>query len=304
MSELTDGGEVGRALAQAGGPTGAADPPRGRRAARGRWGIRSLLGVFAVAFLVGLAGHWLFGDPGGSSGVPAAAVEPVGSWPSDGGLIDLSALDEERSTTIKRFGPLSIGIAVLLVMGSLGALLAIFYHGLVSAREQVNAGWARVENVYQRRLDLIPVLVDAVQTHTEQERQTLDALTQARANAVRVSGAMGGAPRTAEQVQAMDASQGEVGSALARLFALAEDYPDLKASRNFLGLQDQLEGTENRVTVERRSYNELARRYNARLQTFPSNLIASPMGFDAKPYFQAEAGAPRGLSDPFDRGAS
>jgi len=295
MSELTDERRVGHNLAKDRLIAGDAD----RRC--GRWPVWSLLVVFAVAFLFGLAGHWLFGNPAGSSGMSMETVEPVTSWPSDGRLIDLSALDEERSTTMKRFGPLSIGIAVLFVIGVVGALLAILYNGLVSAREQVNAGWAQVANVYQRRLDLIPILVDAVQTYTEHERATLEALTQARSNAARVSGAIGGAPRTAEQIQAVEASQGEVASALARLFAVVENYPDLKASRNFLTLQDQIEGTENRVTVERRSYNELARRYNTRLQTFPSNLIATQTGFEAKPYFQAEAGALQGLSDPFGR---
>ena len=177
-----------------------------------------------------------------------------------------------------------------------------FYNGLVSAREQVNAGWAQVENVYQRRLDLVPVLVDAVQTYTEHERETLTELTAARANALQLSGAVSGsAPETAEQVKAIEASQGRVESALARLFAVVENYPDLKASSNFLGLQDQLEGTENRVAMERRSYNEFSRRYNTRLQTFPSNLVASMMGFESKPYFQAEETALKPSEDPFGR---
>jgi len=187
------------------------------------------------------------------------------------------------------------------VIAVLAGLLVFFYNGLIGAREQVNAGWAQVENVYQRRLDLIPLLVDTVQTYTEHESETLAQLTQARANAIQVKNAIGDVPQTAEQLQAIKAAQGEVESSLARLFAIVENYPDLKASRNFLSLQEQIEGTENRVAMERRNFNEFSRRYNTRLQTFPGNIVADMMGFEAKPYFEAEAKALRGLSDPFGR---
>ena len=197
--------------------------------------------------------------------------------------------------------PLSFGIVSIGVLAVLAALLVFFYNGLIGAREQVNAGWAQVENVYQRRLDLVPLLVDAVQTYTDHERETLTELTQARANALQVSGAIGGAPQSLEQLKAIEASQGEVASAMARLFAIVENYPSLKASRNFLSLQDQIEGTENRVAMERRNFNEFSRRYNTRLQTFPGNIVAELLGFEAKPYFQAETQALKGLEDPFGR---
>ena len=203
---------------------------------------------------------------------------------------------------MKRSLPIMMGIIPLGIFALLGLGLVLLYNSLVSSREQVNAGWAQVENVYQRRLDLVPVLVDAVQSYTDHERETLAELTQARAGALQVSGALGGAiPETAEQLQAIEASQGKIESALARLFAVVEAYPDLKASRNFLSLQDQLEGTENRVAMERRNYNEFSRRYNTQLQTFPANLVAQMMGFQSKPYFQAEQAALQAPQDPFGR---
>lgn len=200
-----------------------------------------------------------------------------------------------------RSHPLSIRTVFVGMLALLGAVLAFLYNGLVSSREQVNAAWAQVENVYQRRLDVVPLLIDAVQTYTEHERETLTALTRARAEAIQAGGAVGGAPKTVEQLEAIQAAQGNLESALGRLFAVVENYPDLKASRNFLSLQDQIEGTENRVAMERRGYNELSRRYNTRLQTFPGNMVAAMLGFQAKPYFEAEPRALDGLDDPFGR---
>jgi LemA protein len=195
-----------------------------------------------------------------------------------------------------------VGVIPLGILALLAVVLVLVYNGLVSAREQVNAGWAQVENVYQRRLDLVPVLVDAVQTYTEHERDTLTELTEARAGALAAAGALGGvAPASTEQLRAIEASQGKIESALSRLFAVVEAYPDLKASRNFVSLQDQLEGTENRVAMERRNYNEFSRRYNTQLQTFPSNLVAQMMGFESKPYFEAEEAALKAPDDPFGR---
>ena len=203
---------------------------------------------------------------------------------------------------MSRTRTLSVTVVVLLVVVIIGGGYLLLYNSLVSSRERVNAGWAQVENVYQRRLDLVPVLIDAVMTYMEHERETLAELTRARARAVEVSGMLGGqAPQTAEQLEAIEASQGAVTSALARLFAVVESYPDLKASQNFLALQDQIEGSENRIAVERRNYNEFARRYNTRVQTFPANLVADTSGFEPKPYFEAETAALRGLEDPFGR---
>ena len=268
-------------------------------ARRGRRPLWLLIGSLTLFFLVGAATHWWLGEPG--TVAPLAGTESTTSAVPEGRLIDLSGLSEERSITMNRSLPLSFAIVTVGVLAVLAGLLVFFYNGLVGAREQVNSGWAQVENVYQRRLDLVPLLVDAVQTYTEHERETLTSLTQARANAMQVTGAIGSAPQTVEQLKAIEAAQGEVESALARLFAIVENYPDLKASRNFLSLQDQIEGTENRVAMERRNYNEFSRRYNTRLQTFPGNIVADMMGFEAKPYFEAEGRALKGLEDPFGR---
>lgn len=274
---------------------------RAARSTGNRRPILLLMAFLSLFFLLGIGTHWLLSGPV-SVGTQGTVNElPAPSRP-EGRLIDLSELSEERSTTMNRSLPLSIGILTIGLVAVLGGMIAFFYNGLVTAREQVNAGWAQVENVYQRRLDLVPLLVDAVQTYTDHERETLTELTAARAGAIEVAGAMGTrAPESIEQIKAVEAAQGRLESALARLFAVVENYPDLKASRNFLSLQDQIEGTENRVAIERRNYNEFSRRYNTRLQVFPSNVVGQMMGFESKPYFEAETEALKGLGDLFDR---
>jgi LemA protein len=315
MTELNDDSRIQRMLAQgkltaeeaerlSGALAAHAEreaPLRGVVSPRERRRLWLLIGSLAVFFLLGAATHYLLSDLAGGHVPLVTGTESTTSALPEGRLIDLSGLSEERSTTMNRSLPLSFGIVTVAVLAVLAALLVLFYNGLIGAREQVNSGWAQVENVYQRRLDLVPLLVDAVQTYTEHERETLVELTQARANAVQVSGAIGGAPQTVEQLKAIEASQGEVESALARLLAIVENYPDLKASRNFLSLQDQIEGTENRVAMERRNYNEFSRRFNTKLQTFPGNIVADMMGFEAKPYFEAQAKALQGIQDPFGR---
>ena len=262
-----------------------------------------LLGFFVSFFLLGVGTHWLLIASFDEVAPPISTTEAQPSAEPEKRLINLSDLSEERSITMKRSLPISIGVVTISVIALLGALLVILYNGLISSREQVNAGWAQVENVYQRRLDLVPLLIDAVQTYTDHERETLAELTEARARALDVGSAIGnGAPETIEQIKAIEASQGAVESALARLFAVVENYPDLKASQNFLALQDQIEGTENRIAIERRNYNEFSRRYNTRLQVFPSNIVAETIGFESKPYFKAEERALKGLEDPFGTG--
>ncbi len=277
---------------------------RAAKSVRNRRPILLLMFFLALFFLLGIGTHWLLSETMGvGTQIPTNEL-PAPSRP-EGRLIDLSELSGERSTTMNRSLPLSIGILTIGLIAVLGGMIAFFYNGLVTAREQVNAGWAQVENVYQRRLDLVPLLVDAVQTYTDHERETLAELTTARARAIDVKGAIGAeAPESIEQIKAVEASQGRLESALARLFAVVENYPDLKASRNFLSLQDQIEGTENRVAIERRNYNEFSRRYNTRLQVFPSNIVGQMMGFESKPYFEAETGALKGLGDVFGRGES
>ncbi len=268
---------------------------------RHRRRLITLLAFCGVFLLIGIgAGSFWAQSPHDSP--KRTTITTLEGENADKRVIDLSALSAERRNTMGKSTSLSISIAALGVAALIGLAILLIYNGLVSSREKVNAGWAQVENVYQRRLDLVPVLIEGVQTYMDHERQTLSELTAARAKALQTTDALAGrAPETIQQLQTVEASQGEVKSALARLFAVVENYPELKASRNFLTLQDQIEGAENRITVERRNFNELSRRYNTKLLTFPSNVVAEMLGFESKPYFQAEATALRGLDDPFDR---
>ena len=164
------------------------------------------------------------------------------------------------------------------------------YNGLVKSRESVNTAWSQVENVYQRRLDLIPNLVETVKGVANFERETYTAVTEARSRAgsMRISTEDLDDP---EAVRRFEEAQGQLTGALSRLFAVAENYPELKANQNFLELQSQLEGTENRITVERGRFNEVARDYNTRVQTVPTSLIAGLFGFRPREYFEAAPGA-------------
>lgn len=185
------------------------------------------------------------------------------------------------------------GCIGLIVLGVIA--LALFgwvknsYNGLVSDQESVETAWAQVENVYQRRADLIPNLVETVKGYAKHEQETLEGVIEARANATKVT--IDPTNMTPEDLQKYQAAQGDVTNALSRLIAVAENYPDLKANQNFLELQSQLEGTENRIAVERNKFNEVARQYNTKRRTFPTNIIAGIFGFGDKPYFQAQEGA-------------
>ena len=163
------------------------------------------------------------------------------------------------------------------------------YNGLVDANAEVEKKWANVESVYQRRADLIPNLVATVKGYAEHEESTLQAVTDARTRATSIT--IDPATATPEQMEAWMAAQDEVSGALGRLLAVAESYPDLKANQNFLQLQAQLEGTENRISVERQKYNEAVKEYNVMVRRFPNNIIASMFGFDQKSMFEAQAGA-------------
>jgi LemA protein len=146
-----------------------------------------------------------------------------------------------------------------------------------------------VENVYQRRADLIPNLVNTVKGYASHESETLEGVVNARAKATQVT--VDAENLTPEQLQKFNEAQGELSSALGRLLAVTEAYPDLKANQNFLELQAQLEGTENRIATERMKFNETAKGYNTLIRQFPKNIIASVFGFDKKPYFEAQEGA-------------
>ena len=163
------------------------------------------------------------------------------------------------------------------------------YNGLVNKEEGVNTAWAHVETQYQRRADLIPNLVNTVKGYAAHERQTLDEVTEARAKATSINLSVD--ELTPENMAAFQQAQADVRSALGRLVAVAEQYPDLKANRNFLELQAQLEGTENRIAVARTDFNEAAQRYNVAVRRFPAVLVAKLFGFRQKPYFEAAEGA-------------
>ena len=163
------------------------------------------------------------------------------------------------------------------------------YNGLVKMDEGVNTAWSNVENQYQRRADLIPNLVNTVKGYASHEKETLEAVLAARSKATQMT--IDPENLTPEKLQEYQKAQGEIGAALGRLLAITEAYPDLKANQNFKELQAQLEGTENRISVERRNFNETARSYNTAIRTFPRTIIAGMCGFEKRPYFEAEEGA-------------
>lgn len=188
-------------------------------------------------------------------------------------------------TKRKWFVPAVIGgIIVLILMWWVGS-----YNSLVSQRENVRKTFANVQTQYQRRADLVPNLVSTVKGAANFEQKTLTDVTNARAKATSIS--IDPSKATPAQLQQYQASQGELGSALGRLLAVAENYPQLKATENFRDLQAQLEGTENRIAVARKDYNDVSGSYNGRIQRFPTNLVAGVGNLEAFPYFQADQGS-------------
>ncbi len=175
-------------------------------------------------------------------------------------------------------------VLVLLLMACVGT-----YNSMVAAEEKVDTEWAKVESQYQRRSDLIPNLVATVKGYAVHEQETLDAVVSARAKATQTS--ISADNLTPENMAAFQSAQGELSSALSRLLVTVEKYPDLKANANFLELQSQLEGTENRISTERNRYSEAVRAYNVMIRRFPASIIASWGGFEKKPLFTATEGA-------------
>ena len=163
------------------------------------------------------------------------------------------------------------------------------YNKLVSADENAQSMWSQVENVYQRRADLIPNLVATVKGYAAHESETLESVVAARAKATQVT--VDPSNLTAESVAKFNEAQGELSTALGRLLLIQENYPDLKANENFRDLQAQLEGTENRIATERMKFNQAVKDYNTNIRRFPDNIIASAFGFEKKGYFEAQAGA-------------
>lgn len=194
---------------------------------------------------------------------------------------------------------------LLVVIALLGAIVLAgiaSYNGLVGKQQGVDAAWAQVSNQYQRRADLVPNLVKTVQGSADFEKSTLESVTNARASVGRMTVDASKAPETAAQLEEFQKAQGAFGSALQRLLVVAERYPDLKASAGFRDLQAQLEGTENRIAVERGRFNEVAKEYNTSIRKIPAVFFAGLLGFNSKPYFQAESGAEKPPEVNFDFG--
>ena len=185
------------------------------------------------------------------------------------------------------------GVIILIVVAVV--VLGIFmwvkstYNGLVTKQESVESAWSQVENVYQRRADLVPNLVATVKGYAAHEKETLEGVVNARSKATQMS--IDPTKLDEESLKKFQSAQGELGNAIGRLLMITENYPDLKANENFKELQAQLEGTENRITVERQKFNESAKEYNTQIRHFPANIIAGMFGFDRTPYFEAKEGA-------------
>lgn len=179
-------------------------------------------------------------------------------------------------------------------IGLLAAVVAVLfsscgYNKMVTMEEQVTSSWAQVENVYQRRADLIPNLVNTVKGYAAHEQETLEGVIEARSKATSVN--IDPSKLTPETIQQFNQAQDGLSSALSKLMVVVERYPDLKANQNFLDLQAQLEGTENRITVERMKFNETTQTYNAYIRKFPQVIYAGWFGFEKKTYFEAQQGA-------------
>lgn len=180
-------------------------------------------------------------------------------------------------------------IGLIAVIAVIAIWLVSVYNGMVGLDEGVNTAWANVETQYQRRADLIPNLVNTVKGYAEHERETFEAVVNARSKATSIT--IDPSNVTPEKLQEFQQAQGELASALGRLIAISENYPDLKASEQFKELQAQLEGTENRINVARTNFNKEAQKYNTTIRTFPRNLFAGMLGFTQLAYFEADAGA-------------
>lgn len=185
---------------------------------------------------------------------------------------------------------IAIVVLILLVLWAVVAGIS-FNNKAVQQEEGVRQAWSQVENQYQRRADLIPNLVNTVKGYATHERETLEGVVEARAKATQMT--VDPTKMTPEDLAAYQQAQGELSQALGRLLAVSERYPDLKANENFKALQVQLEGTENRISTERKRFNEVTQEYNTFVRKFPNNIFGSILGFKAKPYFESVAGEDR-----------
>lgn len=185
-------------------------------------------------------------------------------------------------------------IVLLVVFGLLVAMIGWVvgaYNGLVTLDEETNGKWATVESAYQRRADLIPNLVNTVKGYAEFEQETLTGVIEARSKATGIT--VDADNLSPESIANFQAAQSQLSGALSRLMVTVERYPDLKANQNFLGLQSQLEGTENRIKIERDRFNTSIKSFNTTIRRFPKSIIASSFGFEKKGYFEADAGTER-----------
>ena len=180
-------------------------------------------------------------------------------------------------------------IAAAVVLLGCFVLVKNAYNSLVTSDENAQSAWSQVENVYQRRADLIPNLVATVKGYAAHESETLESVVAARAKATQVT--IDPANLSADEIAKYNEAQGELGNALGKLLMIQENYPDLKANENFRDLQAQLEGTENRIATERMKFNQAVKDYNTLIRRFPNNIFASMFGFEKKGYFEANAGA-------------
>ena len=180
-------------------------------------------------------------------------------------------------------------VRVLFAIVIAASFTSCSYNSIVEADENINAQWAKVENQYQRRADLVPNLVNTVKGYASHESETLEAVVAARAKATQIT--VDPANLTEENLQKYQEAQGELSSALGKLLAITENYPDLKANQNFLELQAQHEGTENRIATERSRYTDAVNAYNQKIRKFPALITAKLFGFDPKPQFKAEESA-------------
>src|SRR5467141_2428291 len=194
-------------------------------------------------------------------------------------------------------------VIVLFIVFVIGLFFWGTYNRLVGLQQSVDAQWAQVQTVYQRRADLIPNLVNTVAGAANFEKSTLTEVTNARASVGRVQLDPTKAPTDAAQLQEFQRAQGQLSNALSRLLVVSERYPELRATRNFQELQAQLEGTENRIAVERNNFNGAVQNYNTAVRTFPTNLIAGMFGFPPRPFFNAQPGAEKAPTVNFNFGS-
>src|ERR1700737_2797211 len=193
-------------------------------------------------------------------------------------------------------------VIVIFIAFVIGLFFWGTYNRLVGLQQGVDTQWAQVQTVYQRRADLIPNLVNTVQGAANFEKSTLTDITNARASVGRVQLDPNKAPTAAAQLEQFQAAQGQLSNALSRLLVVVERYPELKANQSFLGLQAQLEGTENRISVERGNFNTAVQSYNTNVRSFPTNFIAGMFGFAPRPFFAAQPGAERAPAVNFNFG--